>query len=268
MNTINSKQFALITGASQGLGKCFALELASRKINTILVALSNENIHLVAEESRKMGVESYYYETDISIKENILALANQVNSTYNVNILVNNAGCGGTKSFIDCDVDYIDRIIQLNVMSISIMTHQLLPNLLKQDKSYILNVSSMASFSPIGFKTVYPASKRFIQHFSRGLYQELKKTNVFVSVVHPGPMKTNKDVSQRIELQGILGKIGLVSPEKAAKISIHQLFKKDTLILLGWANKLNWVLMTLIPIWIKLPILSRAVEREISFKLA
>ena len=268
MNGKNSKQFALITGASQGLGKCFAIELAKRNINTILVALPNENIKQVADESKKLGVESYYYETDISVKENIQALASQINSTYNVNILINNAGCGGTKSFIDCDVEYINRIIQLNVMAISVMTHQFLPNLLKQDKAYILNVSSMASFSPIGFKTVYPASKRFIQHFSRGLYQELKKTNVFVSVVHPGPMKTNEDVSHRIELQGILGKIGLVSPENAAKISIKQLFKRDTLILLGWSNKLNWLLMNLIPIWIKLPLLSKAVEREITFKLA
>jgi uncharacterized protein len=264
---MNSNKFALVTGASQGLGKCYALELAKRKINTILVALPNENVHMVAEQSKQLGVESYYYETDLSKKENILSLANWVNTNFDVYMLINNAGCGGTKSFLDCDVNYIDNIIQLNVMSLSIMTHQLMPNLLKQEKSYILNVSSMASFSPIGYKTVYPASKRFIQHFSRGLYQELKKTNVFVSVVHPGPMKTNKDVSRRIEQHGILGKIGLLSPEKAAEISIHQLLKRDTLILLGWANKINWLLMSLIPIWITLPLLSKAVKREISFNL-
>ncbi|WP_449401654.1 SDR family NAD(P)-dependent oxidoreductase [Chryseobacterium wanjuense] len=60
----------------------------------------------------------------------------------------------------------------------------------------------MAAFSPIGFKTVYPASKTFIHSFSRGLNEELRDTNVFVSVVNPGAMKTNPDVVSRIEKQG------------------------------------------------------------------
>lgn len=71
----------------------------------------------------------------------------------------------------------------------------------------MLNVSSLAAFSPIGYKTVYPASKAFIHSFSRGLYQELKDTNVFVSVVNPGPMKTNAEVSRRIEEQGFWARI-------------------------------------------------------------
>lgn len=87
-------------------------------------------------------------------------------------------------------------------MATSLLTHQLLPNLQKSSKAYVLNVSSLAAFSPIGYKTVYPASKAFIHSFSRGLYQELKDTNVFVSVVNPGPMKTNAEVSRRIEEQG------------------------------------------------------------------
>ena len=261
------EQYALITGASRGLGKCLALELAKRGINTILVSLPNENIRDVAEQSILLGVKSVIYEIDLSLKENIITLAHWVNKNFDISILINNAGCGGTKSFVDCDVDYVDKIIQLNVMSTSILTHQLLPNLMKQKKSYILNVSSMASFSPIGYKTVYPASKRFIQHFSRGLYQELKHTNVFVSVVHPGPMKTSFEITKRIEMQGILGRIGLITPEKVAEISIRQLFRRDTLILLGWVNKLNWLLMGIIPIWIKMPLLSIAVKREINFKL-
>jgi len=263
-----NREYALVTGASRGLGKCLAIELAKRGINTILVALPNENIKAVAENSKQLGVDSIYFETDLSIKVNIINLAKMLNSRYAINILINNVGCGGTRSFIDCDVEYIDRIIQLNVMSTSILTHQILPNLMKQEKSYILNVSSMASFSPIGYKTVYPASKRFIQHFSRGLYQELKSTNVFVSVVHPGSMMTNEDVTNRIKLHGMLGKIGLLSPERVAEISIRRLFKRDTLILLGWMNKLNWLLMAIIPVWIKMPILSIAVKKELSLKLA
>lgn len=266
MKNHSSKTYAVVTGASRGLGKYLALELAKRNINTILVGLPHENIHTVAEESKALGVESYFYETDLSKKENILQLTHWVNTHFRVNILINNAGRGGTISFRECDADYIDSIIQLNVAATSIITHQLLPNLLQQKQSYILNVSSMASFSPIGYKTVYPASKKFIQHFTRGLYQELKNTNVFVSVVHPGSMKTNADVTGRIERQGKLGRIGLVTPEKVAEITIRQLFKKDSLILVGWSNNFNWLLMVLLPIWIRLPLLTRIVQREIAFK--
>ncbi|HEY1047944.1 MAG TPA: short-chain dehydrogenase, partial [Bacteroidia bacterium] len=97
----------------------------------------------------------------------------------------------------------------------------------------------------------------------RGLYQELKNTNVFVSVVNPGPMKTNEEVSKRIDKQGWMGKMGLLSPEKVAEISIKQLFKKDTLIMLGMGNGINWLLMKIIPIWIRLPLLTNAIKREL-----
>jgi len=132
---------------------------------------------------------------------------------------------------------------------------------MKQPQSYILNVSSMAAFSPIGYKTVYPASKAFVHSFSRGLYAELKDTNVFVSVVNPGAMKTSKEITARIEKQGFLGKLTLLEPEKVAKYCIKQLFNKDTVIMV---NPLSWAILSIIPIWIKLPLMTRAIKREIT----
>lgn len=263
----SDKKFAVVTGASTGLGKCFALELAERGINTILVSLPGEGLMNVAFQARYLGVESYIYETDITKKENVMKLCGWINENFNVVMLINNAGCGGTQEFSGCSLEYVDRIIQLNVTATTMMTHQLLPNLLRQPKAYVLNVSSMASFAPVGYKTVYPATKRFVQHFSRGLYQELKHTGVFVSVVHPGPMKTNPDVTSRIDRQGVFGRLGLLTPEYIARKSITQLFKKDTLILLGWMNKINWLLMGIIPVWIRMPLMTRVISRELHIKL-
>jgi short-subunit dehydrogenase len=140
----------------------------------------------------------------------------------------------------------------------------LLPELKKQESAYILNVASMASFSPFAFKTVYPASKAFIYSFSRGLHEELKGTNVFVSVIHPGPVKTNAEVTARILKQGVFGRMGQVSPEKLARIAIRQLMVRDSLILPGVLNKINWLLMAILPNAWKLPILSRVVRKEIN----
>lgn len=258
-----NKQFAVVTGASRGLGRCFAIELARKNIDTILVSLPEEELANVASECQSFGVESYIHETDITKKENVIELCNWINENFNVFMLINNAGLGGTRSFVESPIAYIDTIIQLNIAASTMMTHQLLPNMLKQEKAYVLNVSSMVSFSPVGYKTVYPASKRFIQHFSRGLYQELKNTSVFVSVVHPGGMKTNPEITSRIERQGFLAKIVLQSPEYVARRSIEQLLKRDTLILLGWSNKISWLLMGIIPVWMRLPLLSKVVSREL-----
>ncbi|MBX7241671.1 MAG: SDR family NAD(P)-dependent oxidoreductase [Bacteroidia bacterium] len=255
--------FAVITGASMGLGKCFALELSKRKINTILVSLPGEDIHRVAEECRKYGVESLYIETDLTQKENILSFTDWLNENFNVNILINNVGTGGTAVFHKTSLKYIENILHLNIITPSMITHQLLPNLMRQDSSYILNVSSIASFSPMGFKTVYPASKKFIQYFARGLHQELKNTSVFVSVVHPGPMITNEETRVRIGQYGIFGRLGLLTPEGVAAKSITELFKRNPYIVPGLFTKLQWIVMMLIPVKFKLPILARLLNKEI-----
>ncbi len=257
------KQYALITGASSGLGRAFAYELARKKINLILVSLKEEGLPELSDELVKQDIDVRFYETDLVIPENMIRMTEWVNQHFSVFMLINNAGIGGSRRFAEVDFNYLNRIIQLNVLATTAVTHALLPNLLQQEKGYILNVSSMAAFSPMGYKTVYPASKAFIHHFTRGLYQELRHTNVFVSVINPGPMKTNKEVSMRIDRQGVLARLGLLSPEKVAEIAIRQLYKRDTLIMPGIGNGINWLLMKIIPIWIRLPLLTRQIKREL-----
>lgn len=255
------ESYAVVTGASQGLGKAFAENLAMKNINVILVSLPNQNLKELSQKlEEKYHIKAHYYEVDLSVNQNVLKLTEWLNSSFNIHILINNAGLGGTKRFTEASSDYINTILQVNVAATSLITHQLLPNLLRQPKAYILNVSSMAAFSPIGFKTVYPATKTFIHSFSRGLHEELKDTNVFVSVVNPGAMKTNADVCKRIEKQGFWGKMTLLNPDKVASRCIQQLFKKDSVIMV---NPISWLVMKIIPIWIKLPLMTQAIKREI-----
>ncbi|MCH5599577.1 SDR family NAD(P)-dependent oxidoreductase [Niabella ginsengisoli] len=201
-----------------------------------------------------------YYETDLSVKQNVIALCNWLNKNFDIYILINNAGVGGTKKFTEASIHYIDSIMQVNVVATSLLTHQLLPNLLRQQQAYILNVSSMAAFSPIGYKTVYPASKTFIHSFSRGLSEELKNTGVVVSVVNPGAMATNEDVCQRIKNLGIIGRMTLLQPDKVAASCIKKLFKRDRVIMV---NPWSWLAIALLPIWIKLPLLTYNIKKEI-----
>lgn len=255
------ESYAVVTGASQGLGKAFAKSLARKNINLILVSLPNQNLkQLSAKLANTYHIKAHYYEIDLSVNENIFKLTEWINTSFDIHLLINNAGLGGTKRFVDASPEYINSILQLNVTATSLITHQLLPNLLKQPKAYILNVSSMAAFSPMGFKTVYPASKTFIHSFSRGLREELKNTNVFVSVVNPGAMKTNLDVCKRIAKQGFLGKLTLLDPDHTAEYCVNQLFKRDSVIMV---NPISWLVMKLLPIWIRLPLMTNAMKKEV-----
>jgi uncharacterized protein len=258
---LKMKEYALITGGAAGLGKAFAHELSGRGYNIILVDLPGSGLSFVCDEiERNYGNNVVYFECDLTEIDSMIEMTKAVNEKYDVSVLINNAGIGGTRRFEDADLDYINNIIRLNVTATTVMVKLLLPNLKRQPKSFVLNVSSMAAFSPIAFKTVYPASKAFVHSFTRGMHQEYKKTNVFFSVVYPGPMKTNADVTARINSQGLLGRLGLLSPQKVARLSVNQLFRRDPYIIF---STLNWLFMTVTPVWFRLPILSSAMKREL-----
>ena len=256
----NSQRYALVTGASRGLGKDIALELARRGIPTILVG-TNERVRAVCDEIvTTWHVRSECYITDLTKRENVLKMAEAINCQFEVFMLINNAGVGGTHGFEDASVEYIENIIDLNVRCTALLTQQMLPNLKRQPKSYILNVGSMAAHTPTGFKTVYPASKSFVLFFSLGLREELKGTPVSVSVASPGAMATNAEVTERILKQGFFGKFTLKSTEAIARKCVRQTLRRKRQIVI---NPISYWLSSLVPNVLKTPILSRIVRREI-----
>jgi len=254
------KNFALITGASKGLGKSLAEELARRKHNLILASLPQQDLEKFSEElADRYKVKVKFYETDLTVKKNIIQFCDWINENFKIDILINNAGTGGSEKFSEVSTRYLNKMIQLNVMAPVILTHKLLDNLKSQKKAFILNISSLAALSPMGYKTVYPASKAFLQSFSRGLNQELKETSISVSVVNPAGMRTNQDTSQRIKKQGFFGKLTARDPDFVARYSIDHLFKKTEVIKVSF---LGWLALKLTPLWLSNFILTRKMKNE------
>ena len=255
--------YALVTGASQGLGKAIVFDLASRGYNILLVSLANEQIETLTKEVQQIGVDAQYFETDLTKNENVIDLTTWANK-FPVSVLVNNAGCGGSIKILDASVDYINTMIQLNVTATTLITRLLVPNLTQHPKSYILNISSMAAFSPIGYKSVYPATKKFIEFFSQGLHEELKDQGVSITVVYPGPMRTNEDVTHRISKQNKIINSGVVELDQVAKMSINGLLRGKKMIIPGKLNKIVRSILAVLPRKSKIHLLSKAVKKELN----
>jgi short-subunit dehydrogenase len=264
---IQQEIFTVITGASKGLGKCLAKECAIRGRNLILVALPNEKISKTAEElAEKYNIKAIGYETNLKHEENISTLTNWIKRNYKINMLINNAGIGGTNRFGDVKKDYIESIMQLNIRALVLLTHQLLPLLKQQKESYILNIASLAAFGPMPYKTVYPASKAFVSSFSRGLNAELKGSNVSVSVAYPGGMATTPEIIERMRNYSSFVKSTFLSPEKTAEICIKQMLEHKTIIVPGLVNKLSRFFIAFIPEEIRFTIFRKNLTKEMQVK--
>lgn len=145
---MRNKKFALITGASEGFGKALALECAGRNMNLILVALPGSGLgSLACFIERNYGVSVLFFEHDLSIKAECQQLFYEITRKgLQINVLINNAGMGGTHFFEERNTDYYQKQIELNVVAPTLLTHFFLELLEKNTPSYILNIGSLASF--------------------------------------------------------------------------------------------------------------------------
>lgn len=264
-----SKTYTVITGASRGLGKSLAYECAACNRNLILISLPGENINLLAIRISAMyNVDVCYFETDLTNDRELNHLCDNLSEKFNIDMLINNAGIGGVHDFTNASASYVDNIILLNIKALVTLTQKLLPVLKKQEKAYILNIASMASFGPMPYKTVYPASKAFVYSFSRGLYAELKGSNVLVSVAHPGGMATNPNVSARINTHNRLIKSTVLSPDSVAQICIKKVLKGKSIIIPGIMGKLSWLLIKIFPTQFLLDVFRKSLLKEIKLNHA
>ena len=253
-------RYAVVTGASRGLGREIALEVARRGIPTVLVS-STDAVHRVKEEI----VDAYHIDcqsfiVDLTDEVAVREWAEGISANYPVFMLVNNVGTGGSRKLEDADMDYLLRILHLNVLCTTILTKSFLTNLTENAPSHILNVGSMAGFTPTAYKTVYPASKSFVHAFTRSLREELRSTGVSVTLAAPGAMATNAEVSARIDKQGFFGRATLKStPEIARKYVDGTLRGRRQIIL----NPLSYFLTKIIPERWRVRLLSRIVKREL-----
>jgi uncharacterized protein len=241
--------YTLITGASEGLGKALAFECASRKMNLILVSLPDSSLFELADFIRwNFKVSVFAFEKDLSHSCGCYDLFQEIEKQkLQINILINNAGMGGTVLFDEGNPAFYEKQIGLNVLATTIITHLFIKNLQNKPPAYILNVGSMASFFCLPKKQVYGGTKSYIYYFSKSLKRELKNKGVSVSVLCPGGINTNLSVTLLNKTVPWASKMSIMNPEDVAPIAIDGLLRKKEVIIPGRWNKLFLVLYRILP---------------------
>jgi hypothetical protein len=235
------ENYALITGASKGIGKALAQLLAQQGYNLLLVARSPTELHqLAASIQTEYKVKVQYLATDLSESGAAKAVADWSRIlSVPLSILINNAGYGLWGHFDQLGLPEQMNMLSLNINAVVELTHLLLPVLKTQQQSYILNVASTAAYQSVPTLALYSASKAFILSYSRAIRYELKDTPISVSCLCPGP--TDTGFVQRAGMDAIahIADKFNMSPQKVAEIGLNGMFNKKAEIITGFLNKVS-----------------------------
>jgi hypothetical protein len=243
---------ALITGASAGIGREFARQLASRAQSLVLIARREERLNELREE-----LNQRYPNVAVSVRKADLADLAQINElaawldheAIAVDLLINNAGLGDSGVFATSDPIRNEQMTLVNIVALTTLTRRLVPKMIARGHGGILNVSSSAAFLPIPDCAVYAATKAYVNSFSEALRVELWGTGVDVCSLCPGPVQTEfQEVAKRPGSRPDRGPEFIhVSVEQVVQDALAALEANKPLIIPGFPMKLGMFFVQMIP---------------------
>lgn len=198
MNLAQAKgHWALVSGASSGIGREFAVQLAGHGMHLVLVARRQDRLEELAVQLRaQLGVEVKVVAADLTRKESVGTVKKALDEAgIRIRVLCNNAAFGRWGRFEDTAAEVYREMIALNTTAVMDMCHAFLGDLASHPSSLVINVSSPASYQPIPYMAVYAASKAFLQSFSQALHGEWKERGVLVQTLVPGPTESEFDAT-------------------------------------------------------------------------
>jgi uncharacterized protein len=241
-----SSRWAIITGASSGIGKALAFEFAAGGFNVLLIARNKTALAEVASEcSRRRGVETEILAADLSDVNAVDGLLPRFSDdSRRYEVLVNNAGFGIHGDFASTDIDQNLRLLNVQLMAALKLTRAVLPRMIERHSGHILNVASVYSFSPVPFQSVYAACKAFLLSFSSSLENELKGTGVTVTVFCPGVTQT--EFRSRAGIGQKRTSTGMTA-EEAARVAYAETLRGKHIVVPGLVNRVFVFLAQLLP---------------------
>lgn len=236
----SSRQTALITGASSGIGLDFTWLLAEAGHDVVLVARGEEKLQALAKEvEAKHGVRAVALASDLADPAAPSRLVEALKARgLKVDVLVNNAGFGGYGAFAEADAEEQQRMIQVNVMALTALTRLLLPDMVARKAGRILNVASTAAFQPGPLMAVYYATKAYVLSFSEALGNELEGTGVTVTCLCPGPTKTGFQGRAKMEESKLVKGKEMMDSRTVARVGMEALMRGQAVVIPGFMNKM------------------------------
>ena len=236
----SEKKYALVTGATSGIGHELAKVFAQNGYNLIVVARPSDELEKASREiASQYGVEAIAIGKDLFNAEAASELYEEVKAKgIVVNVLVNDAGQGVYGPFTETDLQRQLEIIQLNVVSLTTLTYRFLKDMVARNEGKILQLGSVVSELPSPLQSVYGGTKAYILSFSEALISEIKDTDVTITVLQPGATNTdffNKAGAQNSKL--VEDKSKLSDPADVAKDAYEALMKGDDKVVSGFKIK-------------------------------
>lgn len=243
--SLDNNSVAVITGAASGIGRALAVRLAQEGIAGIAISDINETgLNETAEMAGKFGVPVSVHVTDVSKLDQVQAFAAEVVRKHGrATHLVNNAGVGLIGTFDHISLEDFEWLMGINFWGVVYCTKVFLPILEEQPSAHIVNVSSVFGLIAPAEQSAYCSAKFAVRGFTESLRHELAETNISVSCVHPGGIKTNivknarlgADAPEEWKQQGakFFDKVAKTSPEEAAEVIVNGIKSGETRILIG-----------------------------------
>lgn len=249
--------YALVTGATSGIGLEIALNFARDGINLILVARTEKKLIEIKEKiESEYGIEVLILVKDLTREEAPDEIYDEVEKReIRVDFLINNAGFGSFGRLKDTDYETEKDLVKLNVLSLLQMNKLFVPLMVARHYGYVMNVASLAAFMPGPVMANYYASKAYVLSLSEAMHEELKQDGIKVTALCPGPVRTN--FQERAQLQKTdTAKSFIMEAKKVADAGYLGLFRGKAIVVPGTFEKMVPVITKLLP---------RCLVRKVSF---
>jgi short-subunit dehydrogenase len=244
MNTRLYK-YAMVTGASSGIGEAYAKLLASLGYDLIMIARRKDRLERLAGELRdKFGVSVTVLQGDLCSNDDISAIEGIVRNTPQLSVLINNAGFGTLGQFVEVDICKSLNMIALHVTAATRLTKAALSGMLARREGTIVNVSSAAPFLPVSGNVIYNATKAYLISFSESLQLEVESAGISVQALCPGFTRTgfhSVDEYKSVDFSTIPAFLWM-SPEKVVAQSWQAVGKRKVIFIPGFINRMTCTL--------------------------
>jgi short-subunit dehydrogenase len=246
---MSNTKYALITGATSGIGYELAKLFAKDHYNLIIVSRNQQELDKTAQELQQNGIDVITMAKDLFNRDEAFSLCEEVKRTgIHVDVLVNDAGQGVYGEFKDNDIDRELKIIDLNIDALTILTKHFLQEMVSRNEGKILNVASIASETPGPWQAVYHATKAYVLSLTEAIREEVKDTNITITALQPGV--TDTDFFNKAGMnnsKAVQDKEAMASPADVAKDGYDALMAGKDKVVSGFKNKVQMAMGNVTP---------------------